>query len=37
MDTGEIPGNYRVECPHDGKFAAVFLGKIAKGKEFCFH
>jgi hypothetical protein len=32
MNAGKIPGNDRVEGSHNGQFAAVFLGKIAKGK-----
>jgi len=37
MNTGELPGDDRVKCADNGKLAAAFLGKIAKGKEFCFH
>jgi hypothetical protein len=36
MDTGKTPGNDRIKGSYDGKFAAAFLGKITKGKEFCF-
>jgi hypothetical protein len=32
MNAGKIPGDDGIESSHDGKFAAVFLGKITKGK-----
>jgi hypothetical protein len=37
MHTGKIPGNNSVKGAYNGKFAAVFLGKIAKGKQFYLH
>ena len=37
VNAGEIAGDDRVKSPHNGQFAAVFLGKIAKGKKFYFH
>jgi hypothetical protein len=37
VDTGEIPGDDRIEGPHYGKFSAIFLGKIAERKYFGFH
>jgi hypothetical protein len=37
MYAGKFPGDDGIKGPYDGKFAAVFLGKIAKGKKFNFH
>jgi hypothetical protein len=37
MYAGKFPGYDGVKCSHDGKFASVFLGKIAKGKKFGPH
>jgi len=37
MDTGEIAGNDGIKSSYNGKFAAVFLSKITKGKKFYFH
>jgi len=37
MDAGKIARDDRVEGSHNSQLAAVFLGKIAKGKKFDFH
>jgi hypothetical protein len=37
VNAGKIPGNDGVKGAYDGQFPAVFLGKIAKGKQFYFH
>jgi hypothetical protein len=37
MDAGKIARDDRVEGSHNGQLAAVFLGKIAKGKKLNFH
>jgi hypothetical protein len=37
VDTGKIARYDRVEGSHNGQLAAVFLGKIAKGKKLNFH
>jgi hypothetical protein len=36
MDAGKTPGNDRIKGSYNGKLTAAFLGKITKGKEFCF-
>jgi hypothetical protein len=37
MYAGKIARDDRVEGSHNGQLAAVFLGKIAKGKKLDFH
>jgi hypothetical protein len=37
VDAGEIPGDDRVKGPYNGKFTAIFLGKITKREYFRFH
>ena len=37
MDAGKIAGNNGIKSTNYGKFAGIFLGKIAKGKKFYLH
>jgi len=37
VNAGEIPGNDGIKSTNNGKFSGIFLGKIAKSKEFYLH
>ena len=37
VNAGEVAGNDGIKSSHNSQLAAVFLGKITKGKKFYFH
>jgi hypothetical protein len=37
MYAGETFGDYRIKGSYNGQFSPIVLGKVTKGKKFCFH